>query len=71
MFGWFRRAAAWASRRNRATKASSRANCGSNVLIATVRFRTGSKPRKTSAIPPAPIRASTRYRPPSTESLNA
>src|SRR4029077_5384008 len=41
---------------------ASRANCGSRTLIATVRPNTGSNPRKTSAIPPAPIRASTRYR---------
>src|SRR6185436_7769911 len=64
MFGWFRRAAACASRRNRATKPASRANGCTSTLIATVRSSEGSNPRKTSAIPPCPIRASTVYRSP-------
>ena len=58
MLGWFSRAAACASRRNRSTKLVSRANCGLSTLIATVRLSTGSNPRNTSAMPPAPMRAS-------------
>ena len=41
MFGWLRRAAAWASRRNRSTKLGSRANCGARILIATVPVERG------------------------------
>ena len=42
MFGWLRRAAACASRRNRATKPASRSYGGSSTLIATVRSSAGS-----------------------------
>src|SRR5688572_855632 len=69
MPGWFNRAAACASRRKRSTKLASRANCGRSVLIATVRLRTRSWPRHTSAMPPAPSGASTSYRSPKIRSM--
>jgi hypothetical protein len=52
MLGWFRPAACWASRRNRSTKLSSRANSGDSTFTATGRSRSWSRARNTSAIPP-------------------
>src|SRR4029450_6564856 len=62
--GWFRLAAAWASRRNRVTKFASPEYWGDRTFTATGRPRTGSVPLNTVAIPPRPSSASTRYLPP-------
>src|SRR6266508_526444 len=62
--GWFRRAADWASRRNRATKFASPAYWGDRTFTATGRPRTVSVPLNTVAMPPRPSSDSTRYRPP-------
>src|SRR6266542_4138324 len=61
---WFRRAADWASRRNRATKFASPAYWGERTFTATGRPRTVSVPLNTVAMPPRPSSDSTRYRPP-------
>ena len=50
--GWARRAAATASRRNRATKLPSAARCGWRILTATCRARTSSVPPTPAAMPP-------------------
>src|SRR5436309_6971 len=62
--GWFRRAAACASRRNRVTKFASPAYWGDSTFTATGRPRTVSVPLNTVAMPPRPSSDSTWYRPP-------
>src|SRR5579862_5960580 len=62
MLGWFRLAAACASRRKRSTNDGSRANSGKRALRATWRFSDSSVARYTSAIPPRAISRSIRYR---------
>ena len=56
MFGCWSRAAASASRRKRATKASSSARCSARSFTATGRSSTSSVARNTVDIPPAPRR---------------
>src|SRR5436190_1307505 len=63
MPGWPRPAAALASRRNRATRASSSAAPGRRTFTATSRPRTSSVARYTVAIPPEPRVSWTAYRP--------
>ncbi len=55
MFGWFRPAADWASRRNRSTNIGSRESSGESTLSATGRLSFESLARYTSAMPPCAI----------------
>src|SRR5687767_5793549 len=66
MCGWLRAAAACASARNRRRKPSSSARPAWSSLTATRRRSRVSSARKTSADAPAPIGATSRYRPDST-----
>src|SRR5918996_3071301 len=63
MAGWFRRAAATASRRNRSSRSGSRARCSCSTLTATGRPRTSSRARQTVPIPPEATSASSSYLP--------
>ena len=55
MFGWFRRAADWASRRKRLPASVPEARLGEMVLTATGRLRMGSCALYTTPIAPRPI----------------
>ena len=57
MFGWFSEASVFASRVNRASRSGSCANDSGRILIATSRSSLVSRARKTSPMPPSPIRA--------------
>src|SRR5919112_2583587 len=67
MLGWERRAAVRPSRLKRAPMSVS-PRSGLRILMATGRSRTSSRPRKTRAMPPAPISRSRTNLPPSRRS---
>src|SRR5947207_3164341 len=71
MFGWFRTAAARASRRKRSMKPWSFAYWGWRTLTATSRPSTSSWARYTSPMPPDAIRPMMRYRPATVGSMAA
>src|SRR5438477_5349356 len=63
MLGWFRTPAALASCSNRLRRSPSAEKDAGRTLIATSRFRRGSRARYTSPIPPAPRGDRTSYGP--------
>ena len=62
MFGWFKPATLWASRRKRSTKFGSTACSGKRIFTATSRSSNKSRAMNTSAIPPRPMRSWSSYR---------
>ena len=63
MLGWFNEDAARASREKRARRTGSAENRSGRNLIATSRWRSWSRARNTSPMPPAPRRSTMTYRP--------
>src|SRR5437773_11084531 len=63
MFGWFRRAADWASRRKRLWASASAPRLGEMVLMATKRLRMGSWALYTTPMEPRPSSWRTLYLP--------